>query len=383
MQYLTFIFRNLARATRRSLLTLLSLALSLFLVTSLAAILNSLESTLKDMGDRPILVVTHKSGWFYPLPMAHTPKLRAVPGAVRVVPFEFYGGVFGDVKGAQDNFISMAMDGVEETRAMWKADFVVEDGAWNAFTRDRQAAIVGPKLAQKYGWKVGDEIMLRGTFNPVDLRFKIVGLGYWRTDQTMFLLRREYLQAARNNGEVSGYFVETPSVADMPTVSAAVDRTFADSTDPTRTFTQKANMESFLSQLGDVRGLVTGVAVLVALAILLVSANTMAMAVRERTGEIAVLKALGFGRRHVLGLVLGEALALGVLGGGIGCGAAYVLFHGVGFTLGPSVLSGILVTRQSALTGLGTAAAIGVLSGALPAIHALRLRVVDALRKVG
>jgi putative ABC transport system permease protein len=379
---LPLVAKNAGRNLRRTLFTTGGLSVSLFLFTALLTVVSSLDAMLEATGKNPIVMVTHRSGWAHVMPESHNARILRVPGVQRASRYLFYGGSYGEVRGPQDTFPSMGVDG-EDLRLVWGDQLVVSDADYTRWTKERTGAIVGSHLLAKYGWKPGQRITLTGTAWPVDLSFVIVGEANFGSDKGTFIFHREYLEAAlKNPGYVSLFAVQVPSAADIPEVARKISTELASTSDPVRAVSQRSFFEGFIGMMGNVRGLVTGVASLVLIAVLLLVANSVAMSTRERTIELSVLKAIGFQRRHVIGLVVGEAILIALLSGAIGCGVAYALFGGKGFAIGVGPLSGFSVTPRVLAYGVVAAILVAVLASAVPALRIVRLRVTDGLRQV-
>ena len=251
--------------------------------------------------------------------------------------------------------------------------------------KDRQAAIAGEATVKRFGWKIGDRIPIRGTYIPGVWQFNLRGIYRGARpddDTTQFWLRRDYLEEngpAYWKGLVGWYIVKVANPDAAPQVVAALDGRFANSPWETKTETEKAFAASFAKQIGNIEFLILTIGAVVFFTLLLVTGNTMAIAVRERTGELAVLKTVGFGDALILWLVLGESLFLAFIGGALGVLAAKAVAPRLsGFLMGAP----IRVPAMDLAIGIALALLAGVLAGVLPAVSAMRLKVVDALRRV-
>jgi putative ABC transport system permease protein len=269
-------------------------------------------------------------------------------------------------------------------------EFLVPDDQREAWLGNRTGAVVGRKTADDFGWKIGDRIPIQGTiFHKRDgsstWEFDIVGIysGAKRgIDETQFFFHWDYFNEARETGQdLVGWFivrVDDPDAA--ATIATRIDTNFANSPYETETSTEKAFVQGFANQIGNIGAILRWVLTAVFFTILLVAGNTMAQSVRERTAEIAVLKTLGYADSLVLLLVLGESLAVALLGGGLGLGIGWTLVQVFGDPTGGG-LPVFDVPPQNLLLGAGLAAALGLATGVLPALAAMRLRIVDALRR--
>jgi putative ABC transport system permease protein len=373
--------RNLRRNRRRTLFTIVSLGFSLFLFCALIAVLRTLDATIESRAKLPVVSVLHKSGYTHLLPESHAARMRRIPGVKSVVAMLYYGGTYGEVKSPQDTFPSFGVDAVDAMRTMWGPDLELTDADWQAFLHDRKAVLVGPQLMRKYGWERGRHITLRGTIWPVDLDFTIAGVASFQTDQSSFLAHREYIdQALGGLGGVSSYFVGVDDARNVAHIAQQIESELGQTSDPVRAMSQKEFLISFLGLLGDIRGLIGGIALLVLIASFFVTANAVALSARERTAELAVLRALGFSRADLIGGMIAEAVALAALGGLLGGAAAFGLLGWRSFAVGFGPLSGFRVDGATVLAGLGLSAAVGLLSTLMPAWRAARTHLVDALR---
>ncbi len=375
MRYLRFVWANLQRRKIRTVLTVGSFAVALFLFGLLAALRGAMEGGA-DLARADRLVVINRASITRMLPLSLNEPLARIPGVKAVIHATWFGGVYRDEKGS---FPQYAVD-PESLRRVYP-EYVVAEGEWGDFLRDRQGCMVGEATARRFGWKVGDRIPIKGSYMPgvfeFNLRAIYKGSGS-EVDTTQFWFQYAYL-AERYKGHVGWYVVRLENPGDAARVIKAIDDRFANSSWETKSQTEKEFGTYFAKQIGDIELLVVGIGAVVFLTLLLVSANTMAIALRERTAELAVLKAIGFGDALVLLLVLGESVvvaasggALGVMGARAVCGRLSGMFPGMVLYLSPLALA----------TGFALALTIGVLGGALPARAAMRLRVAAALRRV-
>jgi putative ABC transport system permease protein len=265
-------------------------------------------------------------------------------------------------------------------------EFVVPDDQWQAFLADREGAIVGEALAERFKWKLGDRIPIKGTIFPGTWEFNIRGIYRGKRpqdDTTQFWFRWDYLDERipdRRKGLVGWYMVRIANLDDTVRVVKTIDAEFANSPWETKTDTEKAFAASWVKQMGNIEFLILTIGSVVFFTLLLVSGNTMAIAVRERVRELAVLKAVGFSDRFVLVLVMAETMVVAAVGGGIGLALAKL------FTLRGDPTRGLLpffyLSPRAVVLGFVLALAVGLMAGLLPAVTAMRLRVVDALRRV-
>jgi putative ABC transport system permease protein len=379
MRYLALVLANLKRKKVRTTLTIGSFATALFLFGLLIAVRGAFNQGVDVAGvDR--LIVINRVSLIQPLPISYRDRLLQVPGVKAVTFASWFGGVYQDER----NFFPQYVIDPENWRSMYP-EYLVPDAEWFAFLKDRQAAIVGETTAKRFGWKIGDRIPIRGTYIPGEWQFNLCGIytGMRRDDDTtQFWLRRDYLEEngpAYWKGLVGWYIVKIASPDDAPGIVAAIDERFSNSPYETKTETEKSFAAAFVKQIGNIEFLILTIGAVVFFTLLLVTGNTMAIAVRERTGELAVLKTVGFSDTLILRLVLGESLLVAVIGGALGIVAAKLVAPGLS-----SFLYGnrVFLPASKLAVGLVLALVVGTLAGVLPALSAMRLKVVDALRRV-
>ena len=380
MKYRHLIFANLFRKKIRTTLTLGSFAVALFLFGLLAVVRGAFNQGLEVAGANR-LVVVNKVSIIQPLPISYRDKIGRIPGVTLVTHANWFGGVYQDER----NFFPQFAIQDENYRQMFP-EFIVSDDQWNAYIGDREGAIVGEDLVRRFHWKVGDRIPIKGTIFPGTWEFNIRGIykgSRPQDDTTQFWFRYKYLEERENpywRGLIGWYTVRIDNPDNATRVASAIDETFANSPWETKTETEKAFAAGFVKQAGNIEFLLLSIGSVVFFTLLLVTGNTMAIAVRERMRELAVLKAVGFSDAFVLSLVLGESLFLAAIGGGLGLALCKL------FTLRGDPTGGLLpyfyLAVPAVIVGLLSALAVGLVAGILPAWSAMRLRVVDALRRV-
>jgi putative ABC transport system permease protein len=385
-KYLPFVWKNLGRNKTRTALTAGAIALAIALVCILRTMPAGLDSFLNSLAANTRISIHNEGGLTYPLPYSYLAKVRAVPGVVGAVSWMWFGGTVDLDRGVE--FPNFAVD--PEQLGVVYQDLGIAPQALADFERYRDAALVGRSTMLRQGWKVGDRITLRSTVFPVDLDFRIVGEIPMERDPRVWF-QREYLEQALLargvNFDVTGMIWARIDDADrVEPVMAQIDELFRNSEAETASETEKS---FFGNMFGMLRGFVTLillVTALVALCIVFIAANTASMAVRERVGEIAVLKAIGFRRNVIFGTLLAEAVILSTAAGLVGVAASLgltgLLKRGSGWSpqLGP--LSSFIVTNAILVQGLFLAFFIGIVSGWLPSYGAARRSVVSALREV-
>jgi len=381
MKYLHLVWAGLFRKKLRTLLTLLSVVVA-FLLFGMLQSVNEAFRAGADQARADRLITNSRYSIIEMLPIGYLPRIESVPG-VRTVAFaSWFGGSY------QDRPAQFAVFPVDPARYLAAVpEIVLPPDQAEAWERTRDGAIVGKSLAERYGWQVGDRVTVVADIWPKsdggnDWNFEIVGV-YTSPDSQQsegaLLFQHEYFDEARQfaRGTVGWFLVQVEDPERADEVAKAVDALFANSTNETKTQTEKAFAQGFARQFGDVGLIVTSILGAVFFTILVLTGNTMAQAVRERIPELAILKTLGFSDRAVLGLVVAEALLLIVLGGLLGLALAAAAISAV-----QAVLAGIGVQGVSlsvVLLGVAIMIALGLCVGLPPAIRAMRLRVVDAL----
>jgi len=375
-----FVTKNAFRNVRRSLLTMLSICFSLALLTLMMAIWRNfyLDKGTEESALR--LVTRHKVSLAFVMPSYYREKIRSISGVVAVVPGNWFGGVYKDDKSG--NFFAQFGTDPEEFFKVYK-DWKIDPDQLAAWQHDRAGAIVDEELAKKYNWKVGQRVVITGTIFPVNLELNIRGLFKAPQATQSLYYNQQYVEEAVPylKGRHGFYTILADSPQDVARIGAAVDDAFRNSPQPTKTETEKAFQLGFVAMMGNVKAFILSICGAVVFAILLVSANTMAMSIRERTREIAVLKTLGFTRKTILGLFIGEAVLLALAGGVLGSLGAYVL--GIGAAKIGGFAGALKVNVPTMLVAWTVAALMGLVSSAIPSYNASRLGIVDGLRHIG
>jgi putative ABC transport system permease protein len=379
VKYLQLVRSNLFRKKTRTVLTVGSFTVALFLFGILAVVDGAFQQGVDVAGvDR--LVVLNRVSIIQPLPLAYRDRLARITGVSHVTFANWFGGVYQDER----NFFPQFAIDREGYRQMYP-EFIVPDDQWQAFLGDKEGAIVGEALAERFKWTIGDRIPIKGAIFVGNWEFNIRGIYRGRRvqdDTTQFWFRWDYLDERKtfSKGLVGWYVVRIANPDDAVRLVKAIDAQFANSPYETKTDTEKAFAASFVKQMGNIQLLIMSIGSVVFFTLLLVTGNTMAIAVRERTRELAVLKAVGFTDRFVLALVIAETILISLIGGGIGLGLAKL------FSLRGDPTGGLLpffyLPPDAIVLGLALALAVGLAAGILPALSASRLRVVDALRRI-
>ena len=378
MKYAHLIFANLRRKKLRTILTIGSFAVALFLFGFLAVIHKAFSGNLDVVGvDR--LMVINKVSIIQPLPQSYKAQIERIPGVKLVTAQTWFGGIYQDPK---NFFPSFAID--PDTQRQVFPELTVPDDQWNRFLGDREGAIVGSKTAKRFGWKIGDRVPIQAPIYGGTWEFNIDGIYDNKKDGidlTQFWLHDKYLEERRTfgKGQIGWYTVSLSDPDSAARVIKAIDTQFANSPFETKSETLAAMTASWVKQAGNVEFLIMAIGGIVFFTLLLVTGNTMALSVRERMGELAVMKAVGFSDRFVLFIVLAESLTVALIGGLLGIALAKLM------TLGGDPTGGILFSFvlpfSAVVLGILAALGIGMLAGIIPATNAMRLRVVDALRR--
>ena len=385
MRFLPLILKNSLRNRRRSFLTISSLAISLCLLGVLMALYYALFFSPPKADQALRLITRHKVSITMVMPLHYRDKIRNVPGVREIVTWQWFGGVYKNEQREQKYFFPRF--GVEANR-MFEVyrNFVIPEDQKQAFISDRRACIISRATAAAQDIKLGDRVYIKGNIFPIDLDLTVKGIydmddgneGLWFHMEQI----EEGLKRLGSNRSFAGTFtILANSAEDVPRIQRAVDEMFANSDAPTRTETEQAFALSFLAFLGNLKLILMSICAAVTFTILLVAANTVAMSVRERVREVGVLKTLGFTQQKILGLLLGEALAISLLGGALGLlmaqGLCRVLAVGMAAFMPPDQLT---IRLPVFLALLGVSLLIGIASSAVPAWNASRTSILDALR---
>ncbi len=329
MKLVRLIWKNTTRNPRRTVLTISSIMVSIFLVSTLQAIVDNLEQLGKGSGSSHLRLIVHRAtSMTQPLPVAYKQRIAALPGVKYVGSGNWFGGLYIDER----NFFANFATDVDDFDKI-NDEYQIPPEELAAWKQERSAALVGRKLMEKYGWKSGDHVTLKGTIYPVDLEFIIraVYTAPNESDERAFFFHWDYFdESLGRRGQAGSFSVKVNAAEDVPRVMDAIDRMFRNTDAETKTETEQAFNLSFVSMLGNIKLLLTAISAAVVFTILLVAGNTMAMSIRERTGEVGVLKTLGFRRNTILLLLVGESLAIASLGGvlgGVGAKLAYAFIH--------------------------------------------------------
>jgi len=384
MKFLHLIGSNLRRKKLRTSLTLLSIVVAFILFGFLSAIQQALVGGVALAGaDR--LIVRQKVSIINLLPVSYEARMDRIPGVDFSTHQTWFGGIYQDPK----NFF---MQNPVEPEKFLKIhpEIILSPEQLKAWLTTRTGAIVGRRTADRFHWKIGDQVPIRSTIWSANgsqtWTFDIVGIYDGKdkgTDTTPLFFRYDYFDEARTGGkgEVGWFTIRIKDPSQAAEVAKLVDAEFENSPAETKTEPEGAFIQGWASQIGNIVFIVAAILVAVFFTILLVTGNTMAQAVRERTGELGVLKAIGFTNGQIVGLVLAESCLLTVIGGAVGLGLACAVTPVMAEKLAGLLPLFFLPTRD-VFVGLGISIALGFVTGIIPALQAMRLRVADALRRM-
>lgn len=382
MKFSRIIWANLVRKKVRLLLTLGSFAVALFLFSFLAVVRDAF-SRGADIASADRLITINRTSIINLIPLSYRDKILRIQGVKCITHNNWFGGTYIEEK----NFFPQFVMDPENQRCVFP-ELIVPDDQWNAFVKDRLGAIAGAKTAERFHWKIGDRIPIKTTlYGGGAWEFNLDGIYHGKKpqdDETQFWFQWDYFEEKipdRVKGQIGWYVLRVDNPDDAPRIAKAIDAEFANSPNETKTETESTFAANWVKQFGNIRFLIVTIGTVVFFTLLLVTGNTMAISVRERTPELAVFKAIGYSDRFVLFFVLAEALAIAIIGGALGIGASTVLIPFIAKKLN-GMLPGLVLSPLMLVSGLIVALFTGFFSGILPGLGAMRLRVVNALRRV-
>jgi putative ABC transport system permease protein len=385
IRHIPLIFKNALRNRRRTLLTVASIAASFALLGTLAAMYRALFWSDPVPGQELRLMTRHRVSLTQSMPASYEQKIRAIPGVQAVSILNWFGGTYKDEQRDRSNmFARFSTDPANFFDV--RPDVKIAEDQKQAFLRNRRGAIASRKLAEKKNWQIGERIHLTGDIWPVNLELELVGTYEEPTDDESLYFNHEYIresfpQRSSRRDLVGLFWIRADSGDSVPRVAKAVDTMFENSPAQTRTESELAFGLAFAAFLGNIKLFLAAICGAIVFTILLVTANTVAMSVRERKREVGILKTLGYTPSAVLSIILGEAAVISVLGGALGLFLAMVLAAGI--RQGPAVfqqLKQVYITPTVALAGIAAALLIGVASSFTPAWNASRTPILNALR---
>jgi putative ABC transport system permease protein len=386
MKFFPVVWRNLLRRKVRTIFTLLSIFVAFLLFGILMAVRVAFSVPVAIAGAERLLMID-KVSIINPMPLGYKHQIETTEGVADVSHANWFGGIYQDPK---NFFANMAVE--PESWLRLYPEFQLPDDQKKAWLADKAGAIVGSDLAKRFNWKVGDRVPLQGVIyrrpDGGPWEFTIDGI-YTATekgvDKTQFFFHYNYLNEtirdrAYGHDMVGWYVIKVKDPSQSEPLALKLDSMFANSSNETKTATEKAFASAWAKQIGDIGSIMIAIASAVLFTILLVAGNTMAQAIRERTNELAVLKTLGFGDGRILRLVLAESSLIALIGGVTGLALAYALVVGIGDPTG-GMLPQVFLPGKDLVLGAAIILLLGLLTGMVPALQASRLRIVDALRR--
>lgn len=387
MKYLRLIWKNVFRKKTRTILTMSSIVLVLVLIVTLVSLLQAMEQDPSGGKGANRIVVQHATGLANFLPLSQRPKIEQIPGVLAVTPEIWFGGVYKDDR--PENFFGQLSCDPEIFFSKIFDDATIDPAVDKVFRENRSAFVAGKALEDKFHWKKGQRIQLRGTYIPITLDLEYAGF-YRAGDESNIFFANEYLNQSKWFGanRVTGiYYIKVAGGSELARVTSTIDRMFENSDAPTKTLTEKQFQASFMEMMGNIKGLIRWISLIILFAVTLIVANTVAMSARERVTEIAVMRTLGFRPGHILGFILTESVLMALLGGLFGVVLAkWAIIPGMVKALATTPMAPFLLNFRVSLEILGAAfvvaVGVGVIAGFVPAISSSRIRIVDGLRKV-
>lgn len=376
MRFAKLILKNILRNKLRSLLTIASLIVSLFLIVTLGTVLTEFERGSEEANPSR-LMSRHSVSLTFPLPMGNLQRIQTVPGVKQAMPFTWFGGIYKEEKNFFANF---AVD-AKKLREIYP-ELKLSDAEWQAFTSDRQGAVVGKKLVTLYGFTPGQRITLNSPIYNQNVEFIIRGV-YTGSDEKTLFFHHDYLNEmvpdwAKDQAGMYSILANTPD--DVARIGQTVDSMFANTDAPTKTESEREFAKSFEAMTGGIKQFLYAIMAAITFSLLLVMGNTMAMTVRERTKEVGTLKAIGFKRHTIAGLFVGESIVLAVLGAAIGIGAAVLIFRSFDLSLYLPNLVAFVPTKETLIIAFLLAIVVAVISVAYSTYRVTGLTIADALR---
>jgi putative ABC transport system permease protein len=373
-----FVIRNALRNKRRLLPSVLSAAVSLFLLVSLMVVLRELTQPPTDADAALRVAVRNKVSLMSMLPQRQRTIIERVPGVEVITPFVWFGGkqeVDGPIR-----FGTFAIEAAKLRKLL--PEIRCDDAQFESWVKDRASCIVGRDTAQQYGYKVGDRFTLVSGIFPTKLELRVAGIYSGTVDDRNMFFHHKYLDEAMHDwGQTGMWWMKVTSTEVMPEVIDTINKAFANSANEVRAESERAFQAAFVSMWGGIKFLIGSISGFVLLTLVMVTASTMSMAVRERFRELAILKALGFRRRDLFALILAESFGLAALGALIGAGGAWLFYSTMDV---PKATHGIFVALEVTPQMLGTAALVasllGIISCLAPAIAVAKMSVTEGLR---
>jgi putative ABC transport system permease protein len=376
-----FIVRNALRNKRRLILTVLSVALSLFLFTTLQTALRLMTHPPTSEESALRIATRHRVSLANVLPAKYQLRIERMPGVKYCSKFTYFGGIYKDQ--SQSNFAQFAVDADRILRIF--TEMIVPRKQEEAFVKEKTACIVGGKLMERFGWKIGDRITFQGTIWGCDPQLIIRGVYHGQgIDETLVLFHHDYFdELMGDRGLVGTFWTKAESAEVIPKLIDQIDAAFRNTDAETKTETERAFQLEFVSMLGNVKLFIGSISTVIVFTMLLVTASTMSMAIRERSREMAILKAVGFNGTQIFSLILAESFGLAMTGGLVGCFGAKLLFAHVDvYKLSRGNIPMFPVTADVIALGLLVALGLGVVSSLAPAWASIKTTVVEGLKEL-
>ena len=388
MKYIPFLFKNVFRKKTRSILTILSIVLPLILICLLSSFLSVFEQT-DEAETRGMfrLVTRHKVGLTNLIPSSYLDKISDLDGVLSATKFLWFGGTYID-ESAKNFFARFATE--PQTLLQVFDDASMVEGSTKDWERDTSGCIVGEELIKKYGWKIGDQIVLIGNIYPVTLQLTIrgiYGVPDERADALFFNIK--YLEESLPSikGKVGTIWIKAKDPGSATRLSTQIDELFENSPYPTKTESEKAFQMGFVSMLGDIKLLITSMGVIIVLVVILIAANTISISARERIREIALLRTLGYSRLMILFFILSESLIMSLIGGLIGIIIFVLTFNPLRSFLATTPLgdlaNSLTYTADTIILAFIVTTLVGIFSGIVPAIGSSRRPIIVGIRYIG
>ncbi|MEK6651673.1 MAG: FtsX-like permease family protein [Nitrospirota bacterium] len=385
MQILKLLLKNSFRHKLRTSLTVFGITIAILAFGLLRTVVSAWYAGVEASSATRLITRNSISIIFF-LPLSYKEKIRQIPGVKNISYSCWFGGIYISEKNFIPNFAVDAKTVFE----LWP-EFVLTDKQKNDFLHDRKACVAGRKIAEKYGWKIGDTITLRGTIFPGNWDFTLRGIykgAYKSSDETQFFFHWDYLnesmkKTSPNRADQVGWYVVGVKNPDLAAdVAAAIDKTFKNSLAETITETEKAFQQGFVSMTEAIVIAVRIVSFVVIIIIMAVMANTMAMTARERIGEYAIMKTLGFGEWHIAGLIFGESLIIAFTGCAFGIAATYPAANAFGDAMS-TYFPIFNVQSETIYMDIAASLVVGLVAAVFPAWRAVKLSIADGLRRIG
>ncbi len=384
MKFVPLVLKSLFRKKTRSILTLLAILLPLFVICVMGTMLKTLDSDPTGGKGMFRLIVRHKVSITNWLPLAYYEKIAQIPGVTHVVKMNWFGGAYID-QSPKNQFARFSGDMKTLLDVFDEASIV--QGSKEDLLADRTGFLAGEMLVKKYGWQLGKRITLKGDIYPINVELTLRAV-FKGPDETGIYFHHETLEEGlpRIKGYVGWFWLKAASPEAAQKIPPAIDAMFENSSEPTKTETEKEMQNGFISMLGNVKLMITSICAAIVFVILLIAANTMAMAARERVTEIAVLRTLGFQKTTILWLILGESLALSLFGGILGTAVFVLIFPGFKAALAASPMggfaAGMKLFPEILVVAFGITVLVGLVSGIVPAVRSAQRSITDGLRQV-